>query len=123
QDAAQGEDSTVFVRLRAGDDGVWQAAAARAGEPFGQPAAEGEVDIRGTATAAWSDRTGSVFVRYGIERFYVPEGEGRAIENDLRQRPFRMKIAVARDGSAQIKSFHDGQTMLYAEPLYCTGAS
>lgn len=118
QDAAQGKDSTVFVRLRAGDDGIWQAAAARAGQPLAQPAAEGEVDIRGTATSAWSDRTGAVFVRYGIERFYLPEGEGRAIENDLRQRPFRMKIAVARDGSAQIKSFHDGQTMLYAEPLY-----
>ena len=29
-----------------------------------------------------------------------------------------MTVAVASDGAAQIKSLHDGETMLYAEPLY-----
>jgi uncharacterized membrane-anchored protein len=68
--------------------------------------------LRRAARAEW------VSVKYGIERFYVPEGEGREIERDLRQRSFRMKVAVAKDGTAQIRSFHDGETMLYAEPLY-----
>lgn len=116
--AQAGGERTVFVRLRAGEDGVFQPVAARFGAvPEGKPAA-GEVDMRGTAGGRRTAGSQFVFVRYGIERFYVPEGEGRQIERDLRQRSFRMKVAVAGDGSAHIKSFHDGETMLYAEPLY-----
>lgn len=108
----------VHVRLRPGDDGVWQPVAARYGAvPAAAPEA-GDVDMQGHASAFWPDGSTEVSVDYGIERFYVPEGEGRAIENDLRERPFRMKVAVAASGVAQIKSFHDGETLLYAEPLY-----
>lgn len=114
----QADERTVFVRLKPGEDGIWQPVAARYGEPPDPAPAGDEVDIRGTASSVWFEQTASVAVRYGIERFYVPEGEGRAIEADLRQRAFRMKVAVAGDGAAQIKSFHDGETMLYAEPLY-----
>lgn len=109
---------TVFVRLKAGEDGIFQPVSARFGQRLESAPAEGEVDIRGTTHARWAAGTQFVSVRYGIERFYVPEGEGRAIEADLSERAFRMKVAVARDGAAQIKSFHDGETMLYAEPLY-----
>lgn len=119
EERAQGEgDRTVFVRLKAGEDGVFRPVAARFGQRPEPAAAEGEVDMRGATRSRWSASTQFVSVRYGIERFYVPEGEGREIESDLRERAFRMKVAVGRDGAAQIKSFHDGETMLYAEPLY-----
>lgn len=109
---------TVFVRLKPDENGIFQPVAARYGErPEGAPAQD-EVDIRGLTRSRWASGTHSISVRYGIERFYVPEGEGRAIESDLRERTFRMKVAVGEDGAAQIKSFHDGETMLYAEPLY-----
>lgn len=108
----------VFVRLKPGEDGIFQPVAARYGQRPQAEAAADEVDIRGSTRARWSANTPFVSVRYGIERFYVPEGEGRAIERDLGERAFRMKVAVAADGAAQIKSFHDGETMLYAEPLY-----
>mgnify|MGYP002622437772 FL=1 len=112
------EERIVFVRLKADGNGVFQPVAARYGErPEAEPG-EGEVDVRGTARSGWASTTRFISVRYGIERFYVPEGEGGEIERDLRTRAFRMKVAVARDGTAQIKSFHDGETMLYAEPLY-----
>lgn len=109
--------ATVFVRLKPDESGLWQAVAARyGGKP--EPAAAGdEVDIRGTA-GSWYENTQSLSVAYGVERFYVPEGEGRAIERDMNVRPFRVKLAVDADGTAQIKSFHDGETMLYEEPLY-----
>ena len=111
-------DRTVYVRLKPDEDGVFQPVSARFVErPEAAPAAD-EVDVRGTARLRRAGRAQWVNVQYGIERFYVPEGEGREIERDLRQRSFRMKVAVARDGTAQIKSFHDGETMLYAEPLY-----
>ena len=111
---AEGE-RTLYVRLKPDAEGIFQPVVARFGErPQASPAAD-EVDIRGLARP----RRGQwVSVRYGIERFYVPEGEGRAIERDLRQRAFAMKVAVTQDGAARIKSFHDGATMLYAEPLY-----
>lgn len=107
----------VFVRLKADEDGVFQPVAARFDVRPETSPDEGEVDIRGE-TRSNPQRRQPIFVRYGVERFYVPEGEGRQIEQDLRERSFRMKVAVGRDGVAQIKSFHDGETMLYAEPLY-----
>ena len=109
---------TVFVRLRAGEDGVWKPVAARFDRKPEPEPGDGEVDIRGSSRPVSYREAVTLDIRYGIERFYVPEGEGKAIESDLRQRSFRMKVAVARDGSAQIKSFHDGDAMLYAEPLY-----
>ena len=116
----EGEEGrrTVFVRLKPDEDGIFQPVAALYGEkPEGAPAQD-EVVIRGSTRSRWTDGPYSISVRYGIERFYVPEGEGRAIEANLAERAFRMKVAVGEDGAAQIKSFHDGETMLYAEPLY-----
>lgn len=113
-----GDNVAVFVRLKADEDGVFQPVAARFNERLESAPSEGEVDIRGRARVGGSFDLRSIAVSYGIERFYVPEGEGREIERDLRERSFIMKVAVGSDGTAQIKSFHDGGTMLYAEPLY-----
>ena len=55
---------------------------------------------------------------YGIERFYLPEGEGMAIQNDMRVRPFGIRAAIAGNGTAQIKALMDGDTTLFEEPLY-----
>lgn len=118
QGTERAERRLVFVRLREGEGGIWQPVAARYDRRPDVAASPQEVDIRGEASAVWFENTTSVAVRYGIERFYVPEGEGRAIEAGIADRAFRMKVAVAQDGAAQIKSFHDGETMLYAEPLY-----
>ncbi|MEO3385961.1 GDYXXLXY domain-containing protein [Mesorhizobium sp. CAU 1741] len=110
-------DASVYVRLKANADGLWQPIAARYGQAPEPAAAADEIDIRGKA-GTWHGDAASVSIDYGVERFYVPEGEGLAIERDMNVRPFRMKLAIDVDGTAQIKSFHDGETMLYAEPLY-----
>lgn len=116
--AGRDEDVVVFVRLKPDADGIFQPVAARYGEKFEVIPAEGEIDIRGQTERRWNRSGEAVFVNYGIERFYVPEGEGREIERNLRERSFRMKVAVGSGGTAQIKSFYDGDKMLYAEPLY-----
>ena len=107
---------TIFVRLKPGADGLWQPVAASYDAPAPAPAAD-EVDIRGTVDFV-PDQNADLRVLYGIERFYLPEGEGRPIEEGIGQRPFRMKVAVAADGSPQIKAFYDGDQQIYAEPLY-----
>lgn len=106
----------VFIRLQADENGIFQPVSARFDTRPVEAASDGQIDIRGEIRGHGARQ--SISVNYGIERFYVPEGEGRQIEQDLRQRSFRMKIAVAEDGAAQIKSFHDGETLLYAEPIY-----
>lgn len=107
----------VWVLLRPGADGVFAAQAAsfdRAALP--QPAA-GEVVIAGRAEGQPA-AGGSASVSYGIERFYLPEGEGKPIEVDMRTRPFFVSAAVGESGTAQIKRFLDGDTVLFEEPLY-----
>ncbi len=112
------EGGAIFVRLGKDEDGYWRARSASLGEPQGSPPAS-EVDLRGTVSGGWTlGPEASFSVDYGIGRFYVPEGEGRAIETDMRERPFGILAAVASDGTAQIKALMDGQTKLYEEPLY-----
>lgn len=108
----------VRVRLKPGADGVWQPVLAGHGEVLEPPPGAGEVDIAGWSETRWTDTGPEVSVDYGIERFYVPEGEGRAIEENLDLRAFRMHVAVGEEGTAQIKALYDGDTLVYAEPLY-----
>jgi len=112
------EEGPIFVRLGRDGDGYWRVRSASLGEPQGA-AADGEVDIRGTVTGGWTLGPDASFsVNYGIDRYYVPEGEGRAIETDMRERPFGILAAVGKDGIPQIKALMDGETKLYEEPLY-----
>ncbi len=107
---------TIFVRLKPAADGIWQPVSANFDVPA-PGAAPDEVDIRGVVD--WiPPQDSDLGVTYGIERFYLPEGEGLAIEEGIGVRPFRMKVAVASDGAPQIKAFYDGDKMIYAEPLY-----
>ena len=48
----------------------------------------------------------------------VPEGQGREIEIDMRERPFGIVAAIGKDGVPMIKALMDGDTKLYEEPLY-----
>lgn len=114
------EDETIWVRLARHGDGQWLPVEATiAAPPASAPTAD-QVDLAGSIVSAPlpEDAAGTLRVTYGIERFYLPEGEGRQIELDMRERPFFVKLAVADNGTAQIKQFLDGQTVLYEEPPY-----
>lgn len=105
---------TIYVRVAPGEDGAYLPVAASLGEP---PAAvgEGEAYIRGTVRSAGSGRVHSVF---GIERFYVPEGEGRGIEEGMRQDRFEVVVAVGSNGAAQIRALlHDGYPV-FSDPVF-----
>jgi uncharacterized membrane-anchored protein len=109
---------SLYVRVAKGDDGFWHARSASFDAPAPNPGAD-EVDLLGIVDSGQSlDKNGTLHPTYGIERYYVPEGEGRAIEEDVRVRSFGMKVAVADNGQAQVKALLDGDTMLYQEPLY-----
>jgi len=42
-------------------------------------------------------------VTYGIESYFVPEGEGRALETLVGEKRVRALVAVGRDGTAALK--------------------
>lgn len=57
-------------------------------------------------------------VDYGIERFYVPEGDGKTLEEARNDGVVSIAARVSSDGSAQIRQlFVDGQSV-YEEPQY-----
>ena len=112
------DDTPIVVRLKKGADGYWLPTTAW----FGQapaPAASDEAEIVGHVAAGWDlNPETTIAPDYGIERFYLPEGEGMAIQNDMRVRPFGIWLALAGDGTAQIKALVDGDKTLFEEPLY-----
>ena len=118
-DRSSSDDQPLVVRVKGGMDGYWHPETAWLDAAPG-PAGTDEVDIVGHIGAGWDLRQGDTTVSpdYGIERFYLPEGEGLAIQNDMRVRPFGVKVAVSERGQAQIKALIDGDRTLFEEPLY-----
>ncbi|MVA82568.1 hypothetical protein GOZ89_24490 [Agrobacterium vitis] len=58
----------------------------------------------------------SLTVHYGIERFYVPEGEGRDIEAQRNQGAVSIAIRVSSAGRAQIRQLFVAGQPVYREP-------
>jgi uncharacterized membrane-anchored protein len=112
---AANEPADIHVTLKQGDDGAWvfSGAAWQRREDL-QP---GEIQLRGR-TARFTTATQVVRVDYGIERFYVPEGQGQAIENQQRERKIEVVIAVLPTGDAQIRTLKNDGKVLYEEPIY-----
>ncbi|WP_181257436.1 GDYXXLXY domain-containing protein [Pseudaminobacter soli (ex Li et al. 2025)] len=118
-EASAAADGPIHVRLKKGEDGFWHPVAAALGAGFANAPGEDEVDVLGTTSSGWAqDEEAVLHVDYGIGRFYLPEGEGKAIERDMRVRSFGILAAVDRDGTLQIKALKDGDTTLFSEPLY-----
>lgn len=110
---------TMQVRLKPGTDGFWTVAEASFGE---LAPAEGSVVLttqrfRYYAMPDAADN-GELRVDYGIERYYVPEGEGRDIEMARNEGALTVAVRVGSNGKAQIRELRMDGKALYAEPLY-----
>ena len=118
-DKLSSDDTSIVVRLKKGADGYWTPTTAWFGKAP-TPAAADEADISGHVAEGWDLRSEGMTITpdYGIERFYLAEGQGMAIQDDMRVRPFGIKLALASDGTAQIKALVDGDKTLFEEPLY-----
>lgn len=119
---SKGRNTPVYVTLAPGADGAYAVVSVR-DEPI---AAVGrEVMIRGRATRGaecGADRrhfcrNELLTINYGIERYFVPEGEGRAIEQ-ARGGRLTIVAAVTPSGRAAIKRLLIDGKPVYDEPLY-----
>jgi len=98
----------IFVALApAGTNQFWEIT--RAGMESFKPATN-EVLLRGRSEWAWRNRTNSIHVEYGIEKYFVAEGTGHPTGK------LAVQAAVAKSGRASIKEvFVDGKP--YAEAM------
>lgn len=110
-DLAWKDGETIFVELTPVKDD-WQAIAAFHSNTV---PTSGNKIIRGKID--YLDETRNIArVNYGIERYYVPEGEGRTLEDQRNKRALSVDVALASDGEAAIKGLRiDGQP-IYQEP-------
>ncbi|MGV8937096.1 MAG: GDYXXLXY domain-containing protein [Allorhizobium sp.] len=60
----------------------------------------------------------SLYVKYGIERFYLPEGEGKALEQARNEAQVSVAVSVDGKGAAQIRRLLVDGKPVFEEPLY-----
>lgn len=114
---AAGGHADIYVTVKQKDDGAWAFAGASWQRRGDLP--ETDVELHGkTRSVVNSPLDGEVRVNYGIERYYVPEGQGGAIEDQQRERKIEVVIAVSDTGEAQIRALKDDGKVLYEEPVY-----
>jgi uncharacterized membrane-anchored protein len=58
------------------------------------------------------------FVRYGVERYFVPQGHGRSIEAAVGEKRTDVVLAVTAGGTAAIKSLRIDGNEIYREGLF-----
>lgn len=113
-----GEVARLNVRLTPGTDGFWIVSEAS----FDPLAAEdGSVVLisQPITIYGWEwENAGNLTVPFGIERFYVPEGEGKPIEDGRNEGRVSVAARVSEDGQAQIRALMLDGEPLYEEPLY-----
>jgi uncharacterized membrane-anchored protein len=109
----------VFVKLAPNRDGLYEAVSVHADAVA---IASPEVLIRGrVAYGATCGPSGRAFcdklqVRYNLESYFVPEGEGRKIELARNQRKLTVVAAVLPSGRAAIKRLLVDGEPIYEEP-------
>lgn len=85
----------VFVTLIPEPDGRHY----RAGRYSLVPASDDELFIKGQLTEPWR-------ITYGIESFFVQEGQGKEYEAAVRDRRLWAEVAIAADGQATLRRLH-----------------
>ncbi|MBW7974845.1 GDYXXLXY domain-containing protein [Bradyrhizobium sp. BR 10289] len=116
---AETRNPVVFVKLAPNAGGLYEAVSVHA-EPVAVTAPE--ILIRGRVSYSCGS-TSRMFcdkltITYGLESYFVPEGEGRNLEQARNQQKLRVVAAVLPSGRAAIKRLLLDGEPVYEEPLY-----
>ncbi|WP_186396381.1 GDYXXLXY domain-containing protein [Stappia sp. TSB10GB4] len=105
QGLASGDE--VWVVVEPDDEGISRAVAV-----LSAPPGDGRIALKGRVTGVPASASGALRVDYGLETFFVPEGQGIEIERMPADR-VRLVVAVADDGrSAPLRLMADGEVLL-----------
>jgi len=107
----------LSVRLKKQDDGYWGIAESSFGALESKP---DTVVMKSMPFDYYFSSTSQdmIGVTYGIERYYVPEGDGRDIESARNDGRVAIAARISSDGVAHIRSLLLDGKPLYEEPLY-----
>ncbi|MBY4607202.1 GDYXXLXY domain-containing protein [Rhizobium sp. 9T] len=113
---AEPGERTLWVRLKKQADGFWTVTESsfHALPPQPETVILRSQPFYGGGLAAGD----SLRVEYGIERYYVPEGQGKPLEEARNDGSVAIAVRVSADGRAQIRSLLVDGKPVYDEPLY-----
>ncbi len=113
---AEAGEQTLWVRLKRQPDGFWGIVESSFAK---LPAASDTVVLRSLPFYSYGPGSGeTIRVEYGIERYYVPEGEGKPLEEARNEGVVSIAASVSSSGAAQIRSLVVDGKPAYEEPLY-----
>ncbi|MBB3608042.1 GDYXXLXY domain-containing protein [Rhizobium sp. BK602] len=112
----------LSVRLKRQDDGYWGIVESSFGALDPKPDTVVLKSLPFVAYAFDGDPTDAsqaiIGVTYGIERYYVPEGQGRELEHARNDGRVAIAARISPDGVAHIRSLLLDGKPVYEEPLY-----
>ncbi len=109
----------VYVVLQKAPNGTWSYVSLRKALP--QDLGKSRIAVRARVKSVWRDRrTGQtkLSLRYGIEKYFVPEGAGKALEKKVRERRIRAIVAVGSGGKAALKGLEISGKRHLDPPLF-----
>ena len=106
----------AYVTLQQLPDATWAAVQVSARYPAKTESNQVVLRARPPQYGSWSPT--AVNVRYGIERYYVPEGTGGSLEKLAREKKLSAIVAVDARGNAAIKGLSTDGKRVYDEPLF-----
>lgn len=112
-------DSPFYVTLQKEADGTWKPVKIARG--LTRETSPERIVLKARALYGWRDgtsRNSTVLARYGIESYFVPEGEGKRLEDLAREKRMAALVAVDRSGNAAIKGLIIDGKLQYEEPLF-----
>ena len=106
-----------YVTLEEKAQGEWSVAAVAKAYP--SSLASGQVVLKGQIINTWQGDTSDVTqIHYGIESYFVEQGQGKVLEDKVRTGDLRVIVAVDDSGKAAIKGLVLDGNVRYDEPLY-----
>jgi uncharacterized membrane-anchored protein len=109
-------EKVLAVRLQKQPDGFWSVVESSFGSLESKP---DTVVLKSQPFQYYPvDTDGTIRVDYGIERYYVPEGEGHDLEEARSDGHLSIAARVSGSGQAQIRSLLLDGKPVYEEPLY-----
>ena len=110
---------SIHILLRQGET-WWEPVSIHKERP---EAPEGQVAIRGEVMGNWGrwrdgEQVPGLNVRFGIENYFVPEGEGMALERPADGEVVSILVAVDESGAAGIKGVLVNGELRYEETLF-----
>lgn len=109
--------SSVFIGLKKTESGIWKAVSAT----HQRPRSDSDIIfIKGLVRFINVKEEGAkeLHIKYGIEKYFVPEGEGKKLEALTRDKVISIVAAVSQAGEAGIKTLLIRGKSVYEEPIF-----